>query len=169
MGVLAWSYRHLFPDLLCEAGSGQDILDTETAAGEDFLVAAGMEVGKAVAELYFLSVDGDGAEGAFALGLCFGRQRIGVDAEEPADIGRLELEESGCAVVGVQVHGIAQDGSEDPEEHIEEMDTDIGGDAAGFGHLSFPTGVVPIASGGDVGEVYFFGAGALVHLLFEGH
>lgn len=169
MGVLAWSYGYLFPNILCEAGSGQDILYTETAAYEDFLVAAGVEVGKAVAEFHFLSVDGDGAEGAFALGLGFGRQRIRVDAEEPADIGRLELEESGCAVVGVQVHGIAQDGSEDPEEHIEEMDTDIGGDAAGFGHLSFPTGVVPIASCGDVGEVYFFGAGALVHLLFEGH
>lgn len=57
-------------------------------------------------------------------------QGIGVDAEEPSYGSFLELEDTGCAVVGVEVYGIGLYGSEDPEEHIEEVDTDVGGDAA---------------------------------------
>ena len=69
----------------------EDVGYSESASGENFFIAAGMEVCEAFTEFDFFAIDGDGSEGTFILcGSLFG-QGIGVDAEEPSDACFFEL------------------------------------------------------------------------------
>jgi hypothetical protein len=43
--------------------------------------------------------------------------------------------------------------TENPYQHIEEVNTDIGGDSARFIDIPFPGGKVPLPPGGDVCEI----------------
>ena len=138
-------------DVVNHLDGGAGVLEAEAAAIEDVLVAEGMQLGEALAELESLVADGDGAVGAAAFGFDGLGQGVGVDAEEPAHAGALELEVARGAVVGVEVYDVAAQGAEDPLQHVEEVDADVGGYAAGFAHFALPTGIVPIAAGGDVG------------------
>jgi hypothetical protein len=126
----------------------------KAVASQYRFVAAGVEVVEAAAELELLAGDGEGAEGGGSRAAHGGGQGVGVDAQEPAHAGALQLQEAGGAVVGVQVHGILLDVAEDPLQHIKKVDADVGGDAARFLDVALPAGVVPVAAGGEVGEVY---------------
>jgi len=145
---------YLVADLVGQLDGGAGGSQGEALAGQYRFVAAGMEVVEATAELEFLAGDGEGAEGGGPRGAHGGGQRIRVDAQEPAHAGALQLQEAGGAVVGVQVHGILLHGAEDPLQHIKKVDADVGGDAARFLDIALPAGVVPVAAGGEVGEVY---------------
>jgi hypothetical protein len=84
--------------------------------------------------------------------MCFG-DHIVIDAQEPADAGALQLEVAGGAVVLMEVYDILFEVAEDPDQHVEEVHADVGGDAAGFADVSLPGGVVPVAARGQVSKV----------------
>ena len=125
-------------------------------------IAVGVQVGKAVGELDFFAVEGDGAIGALALGALGLGQVLGVDRQKPAHVGMRELEVPGRTVFAIEVHGAVADVAEDPGEHVEEVHADVGGDAAGLFDVALPTALVPVAAGGDVGDL------DLVHALASG-
>lgn len=145
--------RLLMTDVMDHFDSGTSRFQGEAMPVEDGLVGQGVQIGKTIAELELLSVDGETAPGALPLLLRLLRKSVRVDAEEPADAGMLQLEKAGCPVVGMDMHHILLHGPEDPHQHIVEVHTDVGGNTTGFGLVALPGGVVPVAAGGDVSEV----------------
>ncbi len=148
--------------------------DAETLAGEDILVAFGMELGEAFAELELFAVDADGAIGpiGWERGLVLaGWEALDVDAQEVAHPGPFELQITCHPVEALDMHDVATDGTEDPLQHVVEMHPDVGGYAAALMLVALPRGVVPLAPGGDVGEVDVVDLvlGAFLHLALQGH
>ena len=138
---------------------GQGVVQGEAVAGEGFGVAGGVEVGEAVFEFEGFPGDGQAAEGACAgkaagLGEIFEAQ-----GKIPADAGSFEIEDADGAIGGSHVDFKAEDRAEDPNQHVEEMDADVGGDAAGFGGVALPGIGVPFAAGGDLGQLDVQGRG----------
>ena len=127
--------------------------DTEALAREDLLVAEGMQFGEALAELEFAPIDVESTVGALLTFDRVGRQAVGVDAEEVAHAGLLETEVARHAVEAHHMDDILLDRTEDPLKHVVEMHADIGGNAAALVDVAFPRSVVPLAAGGDVGQV----------------
>ena len=144
LGVAYFEY-----DLYAPSG----LLDAKSASGENFLVALGVEFGEAFAKLKFLAVDGDGAEGAFLAFHSVGRQRVGIDAEEIAHTGAFQLKIASHTVVRSHMDDIFPHIAENPAQHVVEMHTDVGGNAAALVDVAFPRGIVPIATRGDVSQV----------------
>src|SRR5262245_48272864 len=139
---------------------GAYLIKGEAAAGEDFLVAAGMQVAEAFGELDLLAIDRDRAIGGLAVPRL--RDVLAVDRQEPTHLGASAFEIAGRPLVLAQVHDIAADRPEDERQHVEEMHADIGGDAARLRLVALPRGVIPAAAGGDIGEInreLVFGSG----------
>ncbi len=76
----------------------------------------------------------------------------GVDAEEIAHARTLQPEKSRDAVRGRIVHPALHDGAENPEQHVVEMDPDVGRHAAASGGVALPRGGIPPAARRDVGQ-----------------
>lgn len=76
----------------------------------------------------------------------------GVDAEEVAHARTLQPEKSRDAVRGRIVHPALHDGAENPEQHVVEMDPDVGRHAAASGGVALPRGGIPPAARRDVGQ-----------------
>ena len=129
------------------------LADTEAFAGKDLLVAEGVQLGEALAELELAAVDVEGAVGALLAFDRIGREAVGIDAEEVAHAGLLEPEVARDAVEAHHMDDVLLDRTEDPLQHVVEMHADIGGDATALVHVALPRGVVPLAAGSDVGEV----------------
>lgn len=51
------------------------------------------------------------------------------------------------------MHFVVLHATENPYQHVEEVNADIGGDPAGFAFVPLPGGEVPVAPGSDVREV----------------
>ena len=157
-------------DVVDDVDAASCLFYAEAMTGKDFLVALSMQLGEALTELKLLAIDGDGAEGTFLSFHGIGRQGVGVNAEEVTHTGALHLQITRHTVVRGHVDDVLLHGSEDIAEHVVEMDAYVGGNAAAFVHIPFPGGVVPVATGGDVGEVHIvdFVRIAVIDLLFQG-
>ena len=61
-------------------------------------------------------------------------------------------------------------GAEDPLEHVIKMHADIGGNTAALVDIPLPGRVIPLAPGGNVGQVHVIDliGRTFVHLLLEG-
>jgi hypothetical protein len=104
----------------------------EAAAVQYVFVGFGVQFGEAAAELELLSFDLEGAVGAGAGRFDVLGDDVVIDAQEPADAGALQFEVAGGAVVLMEVYDILFEVAEDPEQHVEEVHADVGGDAAGL-------------------------------------
>ena len=145
------------------------LADAESLSGENLLVAEGVELGKALAEFELLAVDAERTVGALLALNGVGREAVGVDAEEVTHAGLLEAQVARHAVEAHHVHYVFLDGAEYPLQHIVEVHSDVGSNAAALVHVALPRSVVPLAAGGDVGEVdvVHLVGGTFVNLLFE--
>lgn len=137
------------------AGVGQAV----ASAGQDFLVAGGVQVGKAFAEFELFAADVDVAVGGF-FALHFGGQVVGINRQEPAHAGAFVFQIA-CGFLGAGVvHDVALQFAEDEVQHVVEVHADVGGHAKGFAVVAFPAFHVPLASAGDVGQLNIkFGVG----------
>lgn len=164
------TYRVGFSDVVDNLDGGNCVGDAEALAAEDILVAAGVQVGEAIAEFDFLTVDGHGAVGPGTVFFGGFREGVAVDTEEPFYPCPIKLKVSTGPIVGVDVHGIFSHIAEEPGQHVVKMHADIGGYAAGFTEVAFPACVVPFAAGGDVREfdVIFFTDGAGINFFPKG-
>jgi len=129
------------------------IVDAEALTVEDVLITLGVQVREAGGEFHRGAVHGDGAVGALVLGALLRRQVVGIDGQEPAHVRASEFEVAGGAFRPVEMDGAVANGTEDPGQHVEEVDANVGGDAAGLLDLTLPTVLVPIAAGCDVGDL----------------
>ena len=150
-----------------ELDGGTDIGDAKAIALQDFLIDAGVQIGEAFGKLYLLTIDGDRAEGGFATRDKGEREIGGINREKPADTGILQLDKTRHAF-GITVKDLyLSDSTKKPLEQVKEMDTDVGGNATGLFLAALPGGVIPGATGGDVGEDdIMLGMGAC-QLVFE--
>src|ERR1700746_2138388 len=78
---------------------GPNLIETETAAGHDLLIASRVKVGKASGEFHLFAVDCDRTKGGL-LALHFGRQVVAVYRQEPADVRARAFKES-CGAFGL--------------------------------------------------------------------
>lgn len=114
------------------------LADAETFASQNFPVAQGVKFGEACAKFELVAVDTDGSVSPlFSLhGIL--RQAVGVDAEKVTNARFLEFQIAGNAVEAHHMNDIPFDRTEYPLEHIVEMYSDIGGDAATFANVALP-------------------------------
>ena len=152
-----------------DAGTG--LADAEALASEYLLVTAGVELGEAGTELELLPVDHDRAVGALLALDGILRQVVRIDAQEVAHAGLLQAEVAGHPVVALDMHDVLAHGAEYPLEHVVEMHTDVRGHSPALVLVALPGGVVPVAPGGDVGQVYVVDLvrGTLVYLFLKSH
>ena len=152
-----------------DAGTG--LADAEALARKYLLVAAGVELGEAGAELELLPVDHDRAVGALLALDGILRQIVRIDAQEVAHAGLLQAEIAGHPVVALDVHDVLAHRAEYPLEHVVEMYADVRGHSPALVLVPLPGGVVPVAPGGDVGQVHIVDLvrRSLVYLLLQGH
>ena len=152
-----------------DAGTG--LADAEALAREYLLVAAGVELGEAGAELELLPVDHDRAVSTLLALDGILRQVVRVDTQEVAHAGLLKAEVAGHPVVALDVHDVLAHGPEYPLEHVVEMHADVRGHSPALVLVALPGGVVPVAAGGDVGQVHIVDLvrRALVYLLLKSH
>ena len=146
--------RRSVADLAYDLDARTCLADAEAFSRKDPAVALGVQLGETLAELELAAVDVEGTVGALLAFDSVGRKAVGVDAEEVAHAGLLELEVARDAVEAHHMDDVLLDRAEDPLQHIVEMHADIGGDAAALMHIALPRGIVPLAAGGDVGEVH---------------
>src|SRR2546430_11475845 len=76
-----------------------------------------------------------------------------MNREEPSTPCTLQVEHAGGAVRAIHVNDGGLLRSKNPREHVEEMHADIRHDASRLRNISFPTEVVPLATGCDVSEI----------------
>ena len=158
-------------DLADDLDARTRFADAEAFAGENLLVAEGVQLGEALAELELAAVDVERAVGALLAFDRIGRQAVGIDAEEVAHAGLLEAEVARHAVEAHHMDDIFLDRAEDPLEHVVEMHADVGGDAAALVDVALPRSVVPLAAGGDVSQINVvdFVLRAFIYFLLQCH
>ena len=143
---------------IADRGHGLDgravFLQAEPAAGQDFLIAARMQIGKAAGKFDFLAIHGDRSVGALALVALRLRDVLVVHRQEPAHPGMLVFQIARCLGVRAVMHDVVLQVAENVVQHVEEMHADVGGDAAGFLQVALPGLKVPMAARGNVGEVH---------------
>lgn len=127
---------------------------TKAFAGYYLLIAFGVKVGKAFGEFHFFTIHFKGTVGGGFAGDGRSRKVVAVYREEPFHVGLLKFEDAGSLMRGAGMHFKAVHGAEDPTEHIEEMNTDVCCKAAGLFLIPFPGVKIPVAAGGNVGQVY---------------
>ena len=133
-------------DLIHNVDTTTRLFDAETTTRQNLLVALGVQLGEALAELKLLAIDGDGAESALLAFHGIRRQGVGIDAEEVTHTGTLQLQIAGHAVVRGHMDDILLHITENPTQHVVEMHANVGGDAAAFVDVALPRGVVPVAT-----------------------
>src|SRR3954468_16295461 len=103
-----------------------------------------MKVGENLRELDLIAAHRNRTVCALTLPPLNIRQVLGINREEPANAGVLQLETSCCAVGAVQMDRAGSHSSKDPGQHVEEMHAYVGGDSSRLGNLALPTGVIPM-------------------------
>lgn len=145
--------RRSVADLAYDLDARASLADAEAFACKYLLVAEGVQLGETLAELELAAVDVEGAVGALLALNRVRRQAVGIDAEEVAHARFLEAQIARDAVEAHHVNDVLLDRAEDPLQHIVEMHADIGGNAAALVDIALPRSVIPLAAGGDVGEI----------------
>src|SRR5436305_1278803 len=102
------------PDIVGKLDTGHCLVQTEAVSPQYLLVAARVQLSKALAELYFAAVYLDTAVGALVLLFYLGRYVVVVDAQEPAYPRPLEVKQSGGLVRLVYMHDVIMHLAEDP-------------------------------------------------------
>ena len=128
--------------------------DSEAFACQNPAVALGVQLGEALAELELAAVYAQRAISALLAFDCVRRQAVSVDAEEVAYTSLLEAQVARHAVETHHVYDVLLHRTEDPLEHVVEMNSDVGGDAAALVDIAFPRGIIPLATGGDVSQIH---------------
>ncbi len=156
-------------NLISHLDGGVSVFQAESVAVEDVPVTFGVQVGKTSAEFDFFSIYREGTERAFAGDFDGFRNSIVIDAQKPPDPGPFEFEHTCCPIVGVQVYDAGFHVSENPVQDVEKVNADVGGDSARFLLTAFPTGVVPVASRRNIGDVdvEYFVFRRVIHLFFQ--
>lgn len=139
-------------DAVGEVDGGADISGSVAVTRQDLFVDTGVEIGETLGEFELGAIDSDGTVGAFTAGLELEGEIMIINREEPADLRFFELQETGHAAGIAEKDLYIAHSAKEPLEEVKEVDSDVGGDAAGFFDVAFPGGMVPIAAGGDVGE-----------------
>lgn len=140
-------------DLVGQVDRGAGIPETKPPAGQHVAIYFRMKVGEAVGELEFLAAQFQGPEGAFAVPARGFGKVVPVQGQEPLDPGFFELEEAGHLPAFGNVDDLVLEWSENPEEHIKEVDADVRPHAAGLLDVAFPGDVVPASAGRNVGQL----------------
>jgi hypothetical protein len=70
---------------------------------------------------------------------------VGIDRQKPAHVGVLELKKARGAMRVAQVSDRFLHRTEDELEHVEEVNANVGGDAAGLALVALPGRVIPAA------------------------
>ena len=141
------------PDVVDDLDAGQGLADAESLAREDLLVALGVELREAGAELELVPVDIQGPIGLLLTLDGIRREALGIDAQEVTDPGFLQAKIARDAVEAHHMDDVLLHGAEDPLQHVVEVYADVGGDAARLMVVPLPGGIIPFAAGGDVGQV----------------
>jgi len=130
-----------------------------------------MEVGESPGEFELFSVDCDGAMRGLPSLRGFSGEIITPNREEPTNLRLFKFQKTGHLAVVGNMQFMMLHASEYPDQHVEEVDADIGGDPAGFAYVPFPGGEVPVPPGGDVGEIdgILFPCRGLPDLLPQSH
>ncbi len=142
------------PDVVYNFNGWAGSTQGESFPIKDGLIALGVQVGKASAEFKFFSFNSERPESAPSGSFYDIRQSVRVDTEKPAHPRPLEFQKARRPVMRMQVDGILPDRPENPLQHVVKMYANIGGDTARLRLPAFPAGVVPVAPGGDVCQVY---------------
>jgi hypothetical protein len=128
-----------------------------------------MQIGKAVGEIDRGAVDRHRTIGC-GVGHSGGQRQIGrVNRQKPSDACLFQVERAGQApIVGIMDLAVVP-GPKEPNEHVEKMDADVGGQAARLVGHALPRVVIPRAAAGDIGEanVFRLGAGISLQLLAQ--
>lgn len=130
-----------------------DVFEAETFSGQDLLVDDRVQIGEAVGKLELFAIYRNGTEGGLAGRLGWFGQVVFIHGQEPAHIGFFQFEEAAHLAVFGEMHFLMLDAAEDPDEHVEKVHADIGGHAAGLGHIPLPGGEIPAAARSDVGQI----------------
>ena len=117
-------------------------------------VDARVQVGKPFAELELLAVDGDRPERGPLARLRRERQVHRFGRQIPADVGIGQHQRARGALGLAQVHRRVLHRPEQPHQQVEEVDADVGDDAAGALVDALPRHVVPAAARRQVGELH---------------
>src|SRR3989442_3700576 len=115
-------------------------VQAETVAVEDLPVALCVNLAEPIGELHLLAVDDNRAVAALAGQARRLRQIVRVDRQEPANARTREAYQTSRAVHAVHVHDALVNVAERPQEHVEEVQPDVGRDAAGLGQVPLPAG-----------------------------
>ena len=157
-------------DLAHDLDARTRLADPEAFTGQDLAVALGVEFGETLGEFKLVTIDIECPVGAFfTLNSILG-QAISIDTQEIAHARFLEAEVTSYPVETHHMDDILLHGTEDPLEHVVEVNTDVGSDTTALVDIALPGGVIPLAPGGDVREVdvIHLVRRAFIHLLLEG-
>lgn len=128
------------------------ITQAVTTSSQDFAVAGGVQVSKALAEFELFAADVNiTVSGFFALH--FDWKIVGVDRQEPAHPGAFVFEVASGLLGAAVVHNVALQFAKDEVQHVIKVHANVGGHAKGFAVVAFPAFHVPLASAGDVSEL----------------
>ena len=157
-------------DLAHDFDARTRLANSEPFTGQDLAVALGMELGETLGEFKLVAIDIECPVGTFFSLDGVLRQAIGIDTQEIAHPCLLEAQVASYAVEAHHMDDILLHGSEDPLEHVVEVNANVGSDAAALMDIALPRGVIPLAPGGDIREVDIIHlvSRTFVHFLFEG-
>ena len=163
--------RRSIADLAHDLDARTRLTDPEAFPGQDLAVALCVEFGESLGEFKLAAVDVERPVGAFFTLNSVPRQAIGIDTQEVAHARLLEAQIARHPVETHHMDDILLHGTEDPLKHVVEMDTYVSSDTTALVDIALPRGVIPLAPGGDVGEVNVIHLvrWAFVHLLLEGN
>src|SRR5439155_563220 len=149
-----WRDRRV-PDAMRERDARPRVVDPEPASGQYFLVHARMKVAESAAELELLAVDGNRTKCRLDAWLRNERQVRHLGRQKPVHARPFELDEASHPLLLPQMNRHVGDGSEQPDQQVEEMNADIRDKAAGPLGRSFPRDVIPPAASRDIRQTYF--------------
>lgn len=127
--------------------------EAEPVPLQDLLITPGVQILESFGEFKRGIIDSEASVRPFPFGTDLMRQIIAPKREEPSYIGLFELKEASRAVGRLEVNDIRLRRAKDPGQHIEKMDPDIGGDAAGLGLVALPREKIPASASCDIGKV----------------
>ena len=129
-----------------------------------------MKIFKAFAEFNFVAVNRDRAERGLDARLRLERQVARIRRQEPLNVCVFQRQISSGLVQLTQVNLGFLDCAEQPRQEVEEMNADIGDDAAGAFGMALPRDVVPRPARRDVGQAHRMAARPIGHQPFaKGH
>src|SRR5262249_36900734 len=128
------------------------LIQTVATSRHDLLVYSRVKFGKPLREVDHLALHGDRAKTRPALR---NRRKIGlIDPDEPADPRPAANKDAGGPATVPQVNDAGCRRSEEMNERVEDMGSDIRGNSARQRLVALPGGMIPIAPGQDVGHLH---------------